>query len=134
MQLEIRSTNIHFGDSVRDYITERVQSAIGHYQRWIGVITVHLADINGPHGGNDKQCRIAAQVRGGRTIHLEDTDADLIEVIDRATDRVKQTLGRELERRRTRKRRSGSRVDGTANTGELPPEPNSSAPGGRSTC
>ena len=29
MHLEIRSTNIHFGDSVRDYIARRMESAVG---------------------------------------------------------------------------------------------------------
>ena len=42
--------------------------------------------------------------------------------------RVKQTLARELERRRARRRRSGSRVGGAANHGQRPRKPNSSAP------
>ncbi len=109
MHLEIRSTNIHFGDSVRDYIAGRMESAIGEHERRIGLTTVHLADINGPHGGNDKQCRIATRLRGGKIIRVEDTDADLIKVIDRATERVKHTLAREMERRRSRRRRVSSR-------------------------
>ena len=89
-------------------IAGRMESAVGQHERWIGLTTVHLADINGPHGGSDKQCRIAARLRGGKTIRMEDTDRDLIEAIDRAVDRMGHTLSREIERRRSRRRRSGS--------------------------
>ena len=108
MHLEIRSTNIHFGGSMRDYIVRRMESAMGQHARRIGLTTVHFADINGPHGGNDKQCRIAARLRVGKTICVEDTDADLIRAIDRAADRVQHTLAQEMERRRSRKRRPDS--------------------------
>mgnify|MGYP005847208183 FL=1 len=108
MHLEIRSTNIHFGDSVRDYVARRMESAIGQHAKRIGLTTVHFADINGPHGGKDKQCRIAARLRRGKTICVEDSDTDLIRVVDRAADRIKHTLAQEMERRRSRRRRAGS--------------------------
>lgn len=103
MHLEIRGTNIHFGTSVREHITRQMESAIGQNARRVGLAAVYVTDINGPQGGDDKQCRITARLHGGKTICVEDTDHDLIRVIDRAAGRIKQTLVQEVERRWNRR-------------------------------
>ncbi len=51
----------------------------------------------------DKQCRVLVTVRGGKTLKVEDLDADLITVINRTADRLGNVLSRELQRRRDRK-------------------------------
>jgi ribosome-associated translation inhibitor RaiA len=59
---------------------------------------VRIADLNGPRGGVDRQCRITVDVRPSRTVILEETDADLYRAIDRAAHRVGQSVRRQLER------------------------------------
>ncbi len=83
------------------YTERRLRFALGRFGTRIRQIMVRIADLNGPRGGVDKQCRITVDVRPFGTVILEETDADLYRAIDRAAHRVSQSVRRELERLRS---------------------------------
>jgi hypothetical protein len=62
-------------------------------------VVVCLGDLNGPKGGEDKFCRIAAQVGHG-TVVVEDVDSNLYSAISRASHRFVMKASRELSRAR----------------------------------
>jgi ribosome-associated translation inhibitor RaiA len=62
-----------------------------------------LEDVNGPRRGIDKQCRILVNIKGGKTIKVEDLDVDMIAAVNRAADRLGQVVSREVDRRREKK-------------------------------
>ena len=102
MRLEIRSQAIDIGQELRATIERRLRFVLGRFGTHIGSVQVHLADLNGPRGGMDKRCRIVVRLVRAGQVFVEDTDNDLGAVVDRATDRVGQSVSRELERRHNR--------------------------------
>jgi putative sigma-54 modulation protein len=103
MELEIRSQNMHLDENVESEVERRVEFALKQFNSWITRVQVHLEDVNGPRRGIDQQCRILVTIKGGKTIKIEDIDADLIAAINRASDRLGQAVGREIDRRRDKK-------------------------------
>jgi hypothetical protein len=53
-------------------------------------VTVRLADLNGPRGGVDKQCRIIVKLRPGEEVVVKDTASEVETAIDRCADRVQR--------------------------------------------
>ena len=102
MQLHIHQKGLTIGRTLRDQITEQVETAFRRLSKRIRAITVYLTDINGPRGGVDKECQIAVQLHRGGTVRVGQTDADLIAAVNVATDRVSHAVMRKLERRRNR--------------------------------
>ena len=102
MRLEIRSHDLEFDQELRDSIESRIQFVLGRFCNRITRVTVFLSDLNGPRGGIDKRCRIVVRLVPAGQVFVEDTDADLGVVVDRAMDRVGQSVRRELERQRER--------------------------------
>ena len=102
MQLHIHQKGLKIGRTLRDQITEQVETAFRRLSKRIRAITVYLTDINGSRGGIDKECQIAVQLHRGGTVRVGQTDADLVAAVNVATDRVNHAVTRRLERRRNR--------------------------------
>lgn len=100
MRVDIRTNGLELTEGLRDHTERRLAFALDRSQHSIRSVTVQLADINGPRGGVDKRCQIRIPLprRGG--VVIEETHPDLYVAIDRATDRVGNTLGRHLARQR----------------------------------
>ncbi len=105
MRVEIRSRGMDIGERLRDYSIRRVRFALGRYGTRIVRAVVFLTDLNGPRGGIDKQCRILLRLRPGREVTVEASDADLLAAVDRAADRARHALSRDIQRRQHRNRR-----------------------------
>jgi len=103
MELRIQTRRVNLDEATRELIERRFGFALDQFNGWVSSVDVTLEDVNGPRGGVDKQCRILVSLRGGKHIKIEDQDADLVSVINRAADRVSQVVARELERKRDRK-------------------------------
>jgi putative sigma-54 modulation protein len=103
MEIEIRSQNLHADEATVEHVERRMEFALEQFNTWISHVQVHLEDVNGPRRGIDKQCRILVNLKGGKTIKVEDTDVDMIAVINRAADRIGQVVSREVDRRRDKR-------------------------------
>ena len=103
MELEIRGQNIRVGDRLHEQVERQMNFALGQFESWISNATVLLEDINGPKGGIDKQCRVIVSLKGGKTLKIEDLDADISIAVNRAADRVGQVVSREIDKRRDKK-------------------------------
>ena len=100
MELEIRNQNHHVDEATETHVRRRMEFALEQFNSWITHVLVHLEDVNGPKRGIDKQCRILVNIKGGKTIKVEDLDVEMISAINRAADRVGQVVSREVDRRR----------------------------------
>lgn len=85
------SSGLSLTGSLHKQATRRLCFALAHDSGPVRPIAVRLADINAPHGGNDKRFVDAM---------IEDTEADLYIAIDRAA----ALAGREVARRVARQR------------------------------
>jgi ribosome-associated translation inhibitor RaiA len=86
--------------TLEETIRRRLDSALGQYREWLDHVSVRVWDENGPRGGQDKRCRIEVFLRGRIQVFIEHGGSDYYVMINEAADRVKQAVGRRIERRR----------------------------------
>jgi ribosome-associated translation inhibitor RaiA len=98
MHLEIRRQNIRLDEGQLDEIERRLTFALDQFESWVTDVTIHLEDVNGSKGGVDKECRILVNLRSGKTLKIEDIDADIVAAVARASDRLSHTVSREVQR------------------------------------
>jgi len=103
MQVFVSAKNFKVNETIREHIDRRLTFALDRFQQEIERVDVSLADLNGPKGGLDKQCRMVAKLRSLGTLVIEDQDMDFFAVIDRAADRLGHAVQRAIDRRRDMK-------------------------------
>ncbi len=96
----IIAKGIDASQSLREYISETVDSALNWAQGSIHFITVRITDLNGPKGGKDKRCQIHLKVPGMPNVIVSEVSSSLSSAIDRAAQRASHVVGRVLERAR----------------------------------
>jgi hypothetical protein len=62
MKLIVRTRHLELTPETHQAIRQRLYTAFARISPWIRTVDVTIADINGPKGGADKQCRL--RVRG----------------------------------------------------------------------
>lgn len=98
MNLDIRSLGFDLTPALLQHTERRLAFALARFTPLIRAVTVRLEDLNGPKGGLDKRCRVAATLDGQAALRAEATGADLYAAIDAAADR----LGRMVVRAKNR--------------------------------
>ena len=104
MQLEIQARHFSLTNALRNYIERRLAFALSAHDEHVRRVTVRLSDINGPRGGEDKQCHLQIVFDHLPDVIVEDTESDMYIAIDRATDRASRTVGRKVSRLRDKLR------------------------------
>jgi len=104
MQIDIQARSFSLTKALRDYTTRRLGFALSSRDEHIRRVLVRLSDINGPRGGDDKQCHIQVMLNHLPDVVIEDTETDMYAAIDRAIDRAGRTVGRRLARQRDKRR------------------------------
>jgi ribosomal subunit interface protein len=98
MQIEIRTRGIETTNELRQHIERRIHFALGRFGAEVSSALVRLDDINGPRGGVDKRCHIVVVGARVGALTVDELDADVIAVVDRALDRAARSVRRSLER------------------------------------
>ena len=106
MQINIQARNFPLTSALREHVERRLGFALSTRDDYIQRVIVHLSDINGPRGGEDKCCHIQVVLPQLPDVVIEDTMSNLYCAIDRASDRVGRTVGRRLTRQRDKRRSS----------------------------
>ena len=101
MKLTIRARHIDLSPELHDQLQRRLDSALGRLATAIRAVDVTIADINGPKGGPDKQCRIRVYTPSRRPIVIEHVGSHVLSTVSLAAERASHALGRLLARRRT---------------------------------
>ncbi|MBA4066598.1 MAG: 30S ribosomal protein S30 [Isosphaera sp.] len=100
MWLNIHGHGLVVDAAARERAGRRLGFALGRFGDRVGQVAVHLSDVNGPRGGVDKRCRVVVELPGHGPVVVEEADADLDALIDRAADRVGRAVVRRLVRAR----------------------------------
>jgi ribosome-associated translation inhibitor RaiA len=100
MELEIRRQNVRLDEGLLEHIERQMGFALDQFNSWISHCSVHVEDVNGTKGGVDKHCRVLVNLKTGKTLKVEDTDAQMIVAVNRAADRISHAVSREVERKR----------------------------------
>lgn len=88
-------------DSVLDvpaHVHTRMHYAIGRFASRILRISVRLRDLNGPKGGEDKQCQIVLALKSGGEVVIEKNSSSWLEVVDTAAASAGRVISRIVSR------------------------------------
>jgi putative sigma-54 modulation protein len=122
MRVQIRAKNFRISDAACEEMERRIRFALSRFVGRISLVTVTLADFNGPRGGVDKQCQLVVRLTPAGKVTIEEKHAEISAAVALAADRAGWNVGRELRRRRDAKRdpRSG---ETQPESGGLPDHP-----------
>ncbi len=109
MKIQIRGKDVQLDEDVKDYIERRIQFGLGRFSPRISGVTVQIHDLNGPRGGQDKECRIEVRLKPSGSVFVKDSDAQIHAAVDRVTDRVARSVKRSIERTRDTSRMGDTR-------------------------
>jgi ribosome-associated translation inhibitor RaiA len=101
MKIQVRARQLQLGDEVRAHVERRLAFSLDRFRARVRRVTVHLVDVNGPRGGEDKACRIEARLRPTGAVFAEGFGTDLLSAVDGAAARIVVTLARALKRDRS---------------------------------
>ncbi len=100
MKLTVRSRHLDLGPELLDQIHRRLHFALGRLAAEIQTVDVTVADLNGPKGGADKQCRVRIRGRSLGTVVIEHVGSEILPVMSLAADRAERAVVRALARSR----------------------------------
>jgi len=98
MQIDIQFRGIDASQTVREHAERRAHFTLGRIGTRIARVSISLADVNGPKGGEDKSCTVQVSLQQPGAVVVEETGADLYQVLDRGLARAGRTVVRRLER------------------------------------
>lgn len=101
MLIEVRAHGFELSEAILQHVEWRVESWLGWAAGQVAGVMVRLEDINGPHGGVDKCCRISLRLRAARTLVVEGRDRDLYRAVDLGVARLKEAAARHVARQHT---------------------------------
>ena len=96
MRLPIQTQGLLLSRQDRDEIRTRIHQAFARFGHKTLGASLHLQDINGPRGGQDKNCHLVVELEDTTAV-ITDRGSDLKSVVNRAVHRAVQTLRRQLQ-------------------------------------
>ncbi len=102
MKIEVRFRALHASGPLREHVLRAVHFHLSRFGPELSSVFARIGDVNGPKGGIDKRCQF--HVRGPRlgSVVIAEVSADAYAAVDACADRAGRSVGRELERLRTR--------------------------------
>lgn len=102
MRIEVRFRALDASEPLREHVLRAVHFHLSRFGRELSSVSARVGDVNGPKGGIDKRCQLHA--RGPRigSIVVADVSADAYAAVDACAEHAGRSVGRELERLRTR--------------------------------
>jgi putative sigma-54 modulation protein len=101
MKVVIHGVHLTLTDEMKAYVEKRlVHSLERFYDNEAAELSVHLVDVNGPKGGEDKECRVTVFMPGSAPLHLSERSDDIFKSIDLVEDRLIKATKRELDKKR----------------------------------
>jgi hypothetical protein len=100
MKLTIRTRHLVITRETLQEIRHRIYLAFSRISPWIRAVDVTVADINGPKGGADKQCRICIRGRGITGVVVEHVGTSTAATVSSAAERAEQVVLRQVARHR----------------------------------
>ncbi len=110
MNIQIIDRNLGIRQHQRDHIDRCLQFAFDRFSTHVNDIDISLADVNGPKGGEDVQCRIRISLHGTGELIVEGKGNSVEAVVAETADRAALAVSRRIDRLRN--------VQGTSMSGQ----------------
>lgn len=102
MKLVIQGKNIEITDSIHDYVHQKIEKAVSHYQGITTEVDVHLSVARNPRI-NPKQTAEVTIYANGTVVRAEESSENLYASIDLVANKIARQLRKYKEKRRNHK-------------------------------
>ncbi len=104
MRVSIRTRRGKLDPTAREWLSRRIEFALGRFGARISRVAVQLEDVNGPRGGLDHRCLVEVHLIPAGRLLTEVVDEDLEPAASAALDRMARRVKEEFDRRRDLRR------------------------------
>ncbi|KOP25753.1 Light-repressed protein A [Hapalosiphon sp. MRB220] len=111
MKLVIHGKNIEITDAIREYVHQKIEKAVSHFQNITNEVDVHLSVARNPRI-NPKQSAEVTIYANGNVIRAEESSENLYASIDLVADKIARQLRKYKERRHEKKTHAQSTIEG----------------------
>jgi hypothetical protein len=99
MQIQVRVKGLLRASRLRVFAANKLNVALSRVSHVVQEATMRMHDINGPdRGGVDKVCRVVLRFKDNSVMVVEELGVNMMEVIDRLTDRLHHRVAKQLSR------------------------------------
>jgi putative sigma-54 modulation protein len=102
MKIEVRFRALDPSEPLREYLLRAVHFHLSRFGTELTSVSARIGDINGPKGGIDKRCQLHVRGPRLRSFVVAEVSADAYAAVDACAERAARSVGRQLERFRTR--------------------------------
>jgi putative sigma-54 modulation protein len=102
MKLVIHGKNIEITDAIREYVHQKIEKAVSHFQHITNEVDVHLSVARNPRI-TTKQAAEVTIYANGNIIRAEESSENLYASIDLVADKIARQLRKYKERRQDQK-------------------------------
>jgi putative sigma-54 modulation protein len=113
MKLVLQSKNIEITDAIRDYVNQKIEKAVSHFENITTGVDVNLSVAKNPRIAASQVAEVTIYANGA-TIRAEEASEHLYASIDLVADKISRQLRKYKERNFTKK----DRTDPAENLGE----------------
>ena len=97
MKLVIQGKNIEITDAIREYVHQKIEKAVSHFQNMTTEVDVHLSVARNPRI-NSKQTAEVTIYANGTVIRAQEGSEDLYASIDLVADKIQRQLRKYKEK------------------------------------
>ena len=99
MRVQIQVKGLIRAPRLRAFAANKLNIALSRFSHVVQEVSMRMHDINGPdRGGVDKLCRVMLRFKDNSIVVIEEIDSNMMEVVDRVTDRLHHTVAKQLSR------------------------------------
>jgi putative sigma-54 modulation protein len=102
MKLVIQGKNIEITDAINEYVHQKIEKAVNHFQNFTTEVDVHLSIARNPRI-NPKQTAEVTIYANGTVVRAEESSENLYASIDLVADKISRQLRKYKEKRREQK-------------------------------
>ena len=102
MKLVIHGKNIEITDAIREYVHQKVEKAVSHFDNLTNEVDVHLSVARNPRITSDQAAEVTIYANGS-IIRAEESSESLYASIDLVSDKIARQLRKYKERRQAKK-------------------------------
>ena len=109
MKLVIQGKNIEITDAIREYVNQKIEKAVSHFQTLTTEVDIHLSVARNPRI-NPKQTAEVTIYANGSVIRAEESTESLYASIDLVADKIARQLRKFKEKRHDNKTQSSAKT------------------------
>ncbi len=91
MKLVIQGKNIEITDAIREYVNQKIEKAVSHFQHLTMEVDVHLSVARNPRIGSKQSAEVTIYANG-TVIRAEESSENLYASIDLVADKISRQL------------------------------------------